>query len=150
MPRKGNEPPTPCPSNAAYCRHIDHGEEPCEGCKQAHREYGAAHRPAPTRWLGPGECGTMRGYRWHRKAGEEPCQDCKDVVADQARGRYGKAQGTHPGRTLLPCGTPAAYERHLQHGEEPCDPCKEANREEKRIEAATRRIVAAMNSELAA
>ena len=32
-------PLTPCPSNAAYTRHIRAGQEPCKGCSDAHRVY---------------------------------------------------------------------------------------------------------------
>ena len=144
MPRKGNQPPTPCPSAAAYWRHKDHGEEPCEGCWEAKREYDRAHRPAPTRYLGPGECGTKRGYRWHRKQNEQPCQACKDAVAADVRGRYGAATKHYPGRELAPCGTDAAYQRHLNHSEEPCQACKDAHTASARINNEADRIVAAM------
>lgn len=156
MPRKGNEPPTPCPSEQAYRRHLAHGEEPCEGCRQAHRDYDAAHRPPPISTtgvhygeqpLGPGECGTIRGYRWHRKQREEQCQACKDAMAEYARSRHGKKTSTHPGRQLQPCGTDAAYNRHKQHGEEACDPCKAAHAQVTNIDGKVRRILAAMTRE---
>jgi cytidine deaminase len=153
MPLKGNAAPAPCPSEQAYRRHLAHGEEPCEGCRQAHREYGAAHRPPAQstsgvhigkRPLGPGECGTRRGYRWHLKQREEPCQACKDVIAEYARSRHGKAVGTQPGRALLPCGTDAAYKRHQQHGEDPCAECRAAHRAVTAADRKASRILAAM------
>jgi hypothetical protein len=156
MPLKGNATPTPCPSEQAYRRHIAHGEQPCDGCRQAHLEYGRAHRPPPVSTsgihigeqpLGPGECGTIRGYRWHRKAGEPTCQACRNAHAEDRRARHGKATGTQPGRAMQPCGTPAAYARHLQHAEEPCDECRAAHAAYTNVLNKTARIVAAMTRE---
>lgn len=152
MPRKGNAAPTPCPSEQAYRRHLYHGEDPCEGCRQAHRDHSNAQNPARSisgvhigeQPLGPGECGTVRGYRWHRKAGEPTCQACRSAIAAYARTRHGKATGTQPGRVLAPCGTDAAYKRHRQHNEEPCGPCKAAHSALTNADNKARRIVAAM------
>lgn len=142
----------PCPSEAAYRRHLARGEPVDEGCQQAHNEHNAKYRhPVSTtgvhigeRPLGPGECGTLRGYRWHRKAAEPQCQPCKDAQAADVRSRYGKATGTKPGRVLAPCGTPAAYQRHLTHGEEPCDECRAGNLANNQLDWRASRIVAAM------
>lgn len=157
MPLKGNGAPAPCPSEQAYRRHLAHGEQPCDGCRQAHRDHSAARWPPAVSTsgvhigeepLGPGECGTARGYRWHRKAGEETCQACRDFIAADRRARYGKATGTHPGRNLQPCGTPAAYARHLQHAEEPCEACEAANSRAKALDHQAQKLVAAMTREV--
>lgn len=146
MPRKGNVPPTPCPSEQAYRRHLAHGEEPCDGCRQAHRDHQFGLRPRSTRFLQP-ECGTRAGYFWHRKHSEPTCQDCRDAVAALQRERYGKTTGTTPGRALAPCGTPAAYRRHLMHGEEPCDQCRTAKSAYNRVDHQTRKVLEAMARE---
>jgi hypothetical protein len=157
MPRKGNIPPTPCPSEQAYRRHLYHGEEPCDGCVQAHRDHTTSKNPARSVTgvhvgklpLGPGECGTERGYRWHHKIGETPCGACKDAHSAGVRARYGKATGTNKGYAVQPCGTPAAYQRHLRHGETPCEPCTTANTAYKTADRKAQRILAAMNREAA-
>lgn len=145
-------PPEPCPSEQAYRRHLAHGEAPCDGCRQAHLEYGRAHRDAPRSTtgvhvgetpLGPGECGTIRGYRWHRKAGEPTCDECRAVLAAYRRSRYGKA-AARPRAEVAPCGTPAAYSRHRMHGEEPCEACRAAHAAYTAADNKARRIVAAM------
>jgi len=154
MPRRGNAAPTPCPSEQGYRRHLYHGEQPCDGCRQAHLEYGRERREAPRSTtgvhvgeqpLGPGECGTIRGYRWHRKAGEPTCQECRDVMAAYRRSRYGQAAARRP--DVAACGTPAAYSRHLQHSEEPCEACRTAHSTYTNVSNKTARIVAAMTRE---
>lgn len=86
----------PCGTHAAYCRHINRGEQPCEPCKRAHAEhqhaYAAEHREARR--------AASRAYYLRHKDG-------------------GSAH-------LDPCGTPSAYQRHVRHQEEACTPCKTA------------------------
>jgi hypothetical protein len=88
----------PCGTHAAYCRHIQRGEQPCAPCKAAHAAYEAAVRAAnPER---------------HRRA----------VLAYQKRRKTGEVAHVDP------CGTPNAYHRHRRRRrrEEPCPACQAA------------------------
>jgi hypothetical protein len=61
----------PCGTRAAYKRHLRHGEDPCDACKEA--EY------APKRKGGPfkqAQCGTQAGYQRHLRLREESCAEC--------------------------------------------------------------------------
>jgi hypothetical protein len=60
----------PCGTPAAYRRHLRHGQEPCDDCREA--EY-ARNRVGP-RPLQP--CGTAAGAYRHRRAGEPVCEPC--------------------------------------------------------------------------
>jgi hypothetical protein len=89
----------PCGTPAAYARHIQRGEPPCDQCKAAHadqrRAYAAEHR---------------------------------EVVAEQSRQSYRRrvrGERAH----LDPCGTIGAYARHLRRKEEVCKACRDAWRD---------------------
>jgi hypothetical protein len=86
----------PCGTHAAYCRHIQRGEQPCEPCKAGHAEYRAAAVAKDP----------DKARRLNRKSAE----------------RRRRGVPAH----VDPCGTPAAYQRHRRHLEEPCDACQEA------------------------
>lgn len=40
----GARVPAQCGTNAAYVRHLQRGEEPCDPCREAHNVYWAAYR----------------------------------------------------------------------------------------------------------
>lgn len=74
----------PCGTHAAYRRHIAHGEDPCEACLEAEREYKRNRRAEkgskPRGELRP--CGTTAAYERHVYHGEVPCDACLDAWAD--------------------------------------------------------------------
>lgn len=145
----------PCGTNAAYQRHRSRGEEPCEPCREAYREYSRViQRP-------------MR--RASALLAEAHPEEYQEAVREQVRRgvtgstRYNRARGalinarpaeydalvaqerTSPsgivGRPLKPCGTDAAHKRHRVRGEEPCEPCRKAHREYSRAYMAEYRQV---------
>jgi len=66
----------PCPSWAAYQRHLDAGEKVCDGCREMVRERSERQRGGPRpRVLQP--CGTPAGRQRHYKAGEPVCEACR-------------------------------------------------------------------------
>lgn len=73
----------PCGTPAAARRHWRLGEELCDACREADRQYqrdrrgGGPFRPAP--------CGTLGGYRKHRRNGEQACAECKAANAKAMR-----------------------------------------------------------------
>ncbi len=80
----------PCGTHAAYRRHLNRGEEPCEPCRQANaaddRKARAAARAAAARQPKPQpQHGTERAYRAHRRAGETPCPPCKAAHTERSR-----------------------------------------------------------------
>lgn len=72
----------PCGTVAAFARHRNHGEEPCEPCKAARLAYDQARRANPPgpRVLAP--CGTYAAYQRHRSNAEDPCEPCKQANRD--------------------------------------------------------------------
>lgn len=76
-------PLKPCGTDAAYRRHLNADEVPCDPCTEAHRARGKAYRPKP-RELSP--CGTYPAYSRHAKRGEPIDEACA-----QARRDYEKA-----------------------------------------------------------
>lgn len=74
----------PCGTIGGYGRHRARGEEICEPCREACREYHRARRaagytaPGTGRRLAP--CGTYAAAQRHRAHGEPLCSDC--VQAD--------------------------------------------------------------------
>lgn len=76
----------PCGTNAAYGRHLRAGDDPCDPCKQAHREYVQRWQTTSGRELAP--CGTPAAARRHYRRGEPVDQACL------AAARTDKAQRT--------------------------------------------------------
>ena len=66
----------PCGTQAAYKRHLRHGEEPCDACKEA--EYSRKRKGGPFQ---PARCGTQTGYQRHLGLREEPCKECRRANA---------------------------------------------------------------------
>lgn len=92
----------PCGTNAAYYRHRKNGEEPCEPCKEAQREYmrqykgvvkprGPRARPIGVR----PECGTQYAYKLHVK-NREICDVCLAATRQASR------EARHKRRMRLP------------------------------------------------
>jgi len=80
----------PCGTNAAYARHVEAGEQPCEACKEAHAAYnraryrvmsGPAYYPAARRT----GCGSPNGYQRHRRRREDVCPECQAARAEYQR-----------------------------------------------------------------
>jgi len=66
----------PCPSWAAYKRHLYNSEQPCDDCIAAQRVYMRTWRPLkPSSPLPPH--GTVATYWRHRRSGETPCESCR-------------------------------------------------------------------------
>lgn len=72
-----------CGTEAAYRRHLRHGEEACGGCVEAHRLTVAENRARRPRGPRPPlqPCGTAAAYQRHRYAGEPACRPCLDAIA---------------------------------------------------------------------
>lgn len=131
---KSSTPGLKCGTYAGYSRHQKRGEEPCEACRVAHREYMRAYKRYraghPRRPLHP--CGTYPAYRRHVNAGEKPCESCAEARRAYRLSRYVSTEkglarkGRKHGDPLKPCGTYAAYIRHVRHGEVPCEMCAQA------------------------
>lgn len=76
----------PCGTQAAYHRHLDHSERPCEACTAANREYGRQLRKRPRTRLRPIKHGTPGGADVHRYRGEAACGACAEAYrADRRR-----------------------------------------------------------------
>lgn len=72
----------PCPSWAAYHRHLRAGEPVCAGCREVARLRSQAARGGPRpKVLQP--CGTDAGRQRHLKRGEPVCEPCR--LAHNAR-----------------------------------------------------------------
>jgi hypothetical protein len=79
MPRRGNAPPLPCGTNAAYTRHKRAGEPACKACLAAHTAYTIAYERAHRITTPPKACGTYGGYKRHNRAKTLPCQPCLEA-----------------------------------------------------------------------
>lgn len=81
----------PCGTVAAYRRHRNHGETPCEACRAAVAAYSRARYIPSTRQLAPH--GTEAAYHRHYTYGQRPCLACVDAHAAYLRAyrRLGKA-----------------------------------------------------------
>lgn len=110
-----------CGTAAAARAHWRRGEDICDPCRQARREYDRARTGAKARTKAP--CGTTGGAAQHRKAKEPLCGPCK-----QAQLEYNRASRDQSPVDRQPCGTPAAAQRHYRAGEPLCQPCQEAGR----------------------
>lgn len=118
-----------CGTHAGYERHTRYGEDPCEQCREAEREYrtalrrrrGVKPRAAP-------RCGTVGGYSAHLRRGEATCDACRAAIRERDRQRR-RARGMKP-KTRPPCGTVNGYAYHRHHGEPACDECLAALRED--------------------
>lgn len=76
----------PCGTNAAYVRHVKHGEPTCQPCRDAHAAYiRGDYQLAAVTPHEAAECGSTGGYGRHRWRGEVPCKDCCAAVAKQHR-----------------------------------------------------------------
>lgn len=83
----------PCGTYGAWQRHKRHGEEPCEACVQANRDYVNAYRRkrysahATDRGVQPEvlEHGTRTSYARHYRRGEKPCAECRAASRDYMR-----------------------------------------------------------------
>lgn len=84
------KPLAPCPSEAAYRRHLRWGQQPCNACRIEHARLQAEQRartPRPPRELVP--CGSGDwAYRRHLKRREVPCRACIDAHAAEMRQWY--------------------------------------------------------------
>ena len=101
------------------------GDEPCEECRQARRDYdNSRNRRLGVQPQKKAECGTYGGYRAHKKRGEEPCEECRAAKRESLR-IYRRRKGQPP---FVPpkCGTRGGYRRHKRLGEEPCEECRMA------------------------
>jgi hypothetical protein len=77
---------------AAYLRHLRHGDEPCEPCREANAKAKRGQKATAT----PGRRkpiahGTLAGYQQHRYRGEDACNDCKRAARDYQRARKERA-----------------------------------------------------------
>lgn len=130
--------------------HYKVGEEACDQCQQAVRNYNRERHvwksPKPTgeelmecekatSHNPEGRTGTAAGYNAHRRAGEEPCESCRAGVRESRM--WAGVQEILRGDT---CSTPtrkfpegrtglyAGFTFHKRVGEEPCESCQEAGR----------------------
>ncbi|MEU4296439.1 hypothetical protein [Kitasatospora aureofaciens] len=93
--RRAGKALAPHGTPAAYARHLRHGDEPCEPCRQANAEAKRGQNATPT----PGRRkpiahGTLAGYQQHRYRKEPACADCRKASADYQRARnWGRKDG---------------------------------------------------------
>ena len=97
--------PLPHGSNAGYHGHMRRKEQPCESCREAHREYNRQHDHRAVRQV---PCGTERGYHAHLSAKERTCRACKDAHAIHRRSQRNEA-----GETNTPLDQPIRQMRTL-------------------------------------
>lgn len=85
----------PCGTPAAYRRHLRHGQEPCDACREAEN----ARNRKGDKPFQPADCGTEGGYGRHLRLREEPCVYCRAAHAaemmDGRRRRAGRADVPH-------------------------------------------------------
>lgn len=115
-----------CGTNGGFQRHYRQGEEACEPCKEAKREYNRGYRPKNTtpRELKP--CGTRAAYQRHKLAGEEPCEACKIGNREDSRRRQERQRrdaGIEPHVKPREHGTRRGYRQHKKYGEPVCAEC---------------------------
>jgi len=69
----------PCGTPAAYRRHLYHGTEPCEACRQANTDYvrGDRHTKGIHRPYKKPVCGTVGGWNAHQYRNTVPCTPCR-------------------------------------------------------------------------
>jgi hypothetical protein len=84
----------PCGTAAAYHRHLDHGEAPCEACTVANRENGRRLRALPHTRLRPIKHGTPGGADSHRYRGEAACGACAEAYRADRRRRAAARRAT--------------------------------------------------------
>jgi hypothetical protein len=103
MPRKL----APCPSDAAYHRHLRKGEDPIPcGCLKAHREYNRTLRKqqGPTE-REPAACGTENGYEKHLRDKTVTCPGCRrahtDAVLARRHAKAARMPGEDPAASAL-------------------------------------------------
>ncbi len=135
-----------CGTNSGYARHTSRKEEPCNPCRDAHRDYARDLWQRQTRGLPvqpvkgprkPIQHGTTAGYAAHKRRGDDRCDACWDAEAAHARARLAEKRRTQPrktstnkgGRPVQPIrhGTPAGHAAHRRREEQPCTECREAN-----------------------
>jgi hypothetical protein len=68
-----------CGTYSGYNSHLYFGEDPCEPCREANRQYKRKRYAAPKdpATLPPIEHGTPKGARQHWYRGESPCDRCR-------------------------------------------------------------------------
>lgn len=106
----------PCGTEAAYKRHLRHGEEPCPQDKAAaaqakadataRRLAGIAAGTRTVQHRKPIDHGTPEGYEKHRYAGEIPCDRCAE--AERLRSSVARNVRDRSNRTNLSKGNRAA------------------------------------------
>jgi hypothetical protein len=86
----------PCGTYAAYYRHRKNKEEPCEACKEAHRQYMRRHKgvvnPRGPRARPIGvrpPCGTQYAYKLH-VIHHESCETCREATRLRSKEAYYK------------------------------------------------------------
>jgi hypothetical protein len=94
--RNGNRPLAPHGTTAAYARHLNHGDEPCEPCREANNDLKRGQRdtavPTPSK-RGDIPHGTMRGYQRHQYRREQACEPCCEAMRAAGRARYRARKG---------------------------------------------------------
>ena len=79
-------------THAAYNRHRQHGEKPCDACSKAHRAYMKAYRASVPRQLRP--CGTHSAFNRHKGRGEQPCEACVEGERKYQREKAARYRAT--------------------------------------------------------
>ena len=154
----------PCGTSAAYHRHYDRGEKPCDVCRDAkNRERRLEYQKARNGYVRvykrpPGEtrgnlngktaarCGTIAGAQRHYMRGEEVCEPCRlefnrhqrEAHARRVARQRARGEKKPPSKDSR-CGTRNGYNRHLRRWEHACPACLEANNAYSRRLAAQRR-----------
>lgn len=83
----------PCGTPAAYDRHLEHGETPCDDCRTANTRR-KRDRCKPTPELRkPIAHGTPKGYKQHRYRGEQACDACIAASRDYQRTKAATTKG---------------------------------------------------------
>ena len=76
--------PVQCGTRSGYVTHRRLGQQPCEDCTDANREYQIDYKTRHGQRTRHIECGTLAGYRKHLRDGDEPaCDECR--AANTAR-----------------------------------------------------------------
>lgn len=83
-PVREPQPLKPCGTNAAYVRHRARGEQPCDECTTARREYVASQRRTDpeARRKPRAKCGTYSGAVRHYRLKEKLCEPCAQARRD--------------------------------------------------------------------
>jgi DNA-binding XRE family transcriptional regulator len=115
-----------CGTRSGYVSHLWHGEDPCQGCRDANKAANKALYGRSPRKDVPAKrdsCGTPFGAGRHYYHNEPACDECREANNRYQEERR-RAAGGQPMK-LAACGTPTAYDRHKRRGER-CDVCNEA------------------------